>query len=168
MTATLAHAVGLNTPHRAGPWTSGQFAALVAGNVVAGALAFVGWLRASSEGQAGDQIIWLNVSFAGVVVALAVNGFFLARARQTVRAATPIALAGVGRLGVTFPSAGSVNGSAPTRASSAPRAGRFVAVAGLKRYHRYDCALVAGKTVEEALAESFAGAGLVPCEVCQP
>jgi len=163
VTATLAGAVRLNAPHRSGPWSSSQFAALVAGNSLAVLLAFVGWLRASSEGRAGDQIVWLNVSFAGVVVAIAANGFFLARGRQTVRLATPVALAGSLRSGAA---------AAPARADgsaqASPRSGRVVAVAGLKRYHRFECALVAGKTVEQAQADSFAGSGLIPCEVCEP
>jgi hypothetical protein len=166
VTATLARAVGLNTPHGTGPWNRTQFAGLVGGNVLAVALAFVGWVRASSEGRAGDQIVWLNVSFAGVVVALGVNGFFLARGRQTVRLATPVALAGTRRSGAApVPSS---NGSGPIRSAGAPRPGRFVAVAGLNRYHRHHCALVSGKAVEEAMADSFAAAGRIPCEVCEP
>lgn len=168
MTATLAGAVGLNTTHRTGPWSSSQFAALMGGNALAVLLAFVGWLRASSEGRADDQILWLNVSFAGVVLAIGVNGFFLARGRQTVRSAMPVALAGVHRSGAQFGSVGSPNGTGPVQSAGASRSGRFVAVAGLKRYHRPDCALVSGKAVEEALADSFAGAGRVPCEVCEP
>jgi hypothetical protein len=148
----LAGAVRLNAPHRSGPWSSSQLAGLVAGNSLAVLLAFVGWLRASGEGRAGDQIVWLNVSFAGVVVALVANGFFLARGRQTVRLATPVAL----------------TGSAPAAAAGTRRAGRVVAVTGLKRYHRPECALVTGKTLDEAQADSFAGAGLIPCEVCEP
>ena len=163
MTATLAGAVGLNAPRRTGPWSSAQFAALVAGNALAVVLAFVGWLRASGEGQAGDQIIWLNVSFAGVVLAIGANGFFLARGRQTVRAAMPVALAGTARSTADSTPVASSNGS-----GHLSRSGRSVAVVGLKRYHRPECALVTGKATEEAQADSFAGAGRTPCEVCQP
>jgi hypothetical protein len=129
-------------------------------------LVFVGWLRVSSEGHAGDQIAWLNVSFAGAVVAIAANGFFLARGRQTVRLATPVALAGTTRSGSAAAPV-SANGSAAALSAGTP-SGRVVAVSGLKRYHQPECALVAGKAVEQAQAASFAGAGLIPCEVCQP
>jgi len=101
-----------------------------------------------------------------VVVAIAVNGFFLARGRQTVRLATPVALAGAARTAAvaTF----SPNGSGPAAGAGTPRTGRVVAVGGLKRYHRPECALVAGKAVEAAQSASFAGSGLIPCEVCEP
>ena len=166
MTATLAGAMRLNAPRRTGPWSSSQVAALVAGNLCAVLLAFVGWLRASDEGQAGDQILWLNVSLAGVVVAIAVNGFFLARGRQTVRLATPVALAGVPRAMVA--ATPSLNGSGRVAGTAASQSGRVVSVSGLKRYHRPECALVAGKAVEAAQSASFAGSGLLPCEVCEP
>lgn len=158
MTASLAGAVGLHPTRRGCPWSGGQFAAVVVANSLALVLALIGWLYSSGKTHPGDQIAGLNVSFAGVVLAIAANGFFLARGRQTVRLAMPVALAGTSR---------SIRRSAPISTSngSAPW---FVSVPGTRRYHRPGCALVAGKAAQEATVGHFAGTGRVPCEVCGP
>ena len=167
MTASLAGAVGLHPTHHSGPWKRWHSLAVVAANALALVLAVVGWFYSSNKTHAADQIAWLNVSFAGVVLAIAANGFFLARGRQTVRLAMPVALAATNRSTSRYPTVASSNGSAPSHSVS-PGAGRLVTVAGTRRYHRPECGLVAGKATQQATAGQFAGAGLVPCEVCSP
>lgn len=168
MTASLAGAVGLHPGRRTCPWSGGQFAAVVAANALALGLALVGWFYSSGKVHADDQIGWLNVSFAGVVLAIGANGFFLARGRQTVRLAMPVALDRTsGSRGWHAPVSDS-NGSAAVHSALPPSSEWFVAIAGTQRYHRPECALVAGKATQEATAGHFAGAGRVPCEVCGP
>jgi hypothetical protein len=179
---TLAGQVGLapkagSRAFRTGPWSGRGLAAIVATDALAIILAMVGWWNASGESRAGDQIGWLNVSLAGVVITIGANGLFLARGRQTIRLATTVVLTDPPRAGAgTWPIV-SANGhtaaqsfvvASPGSPDSDLRQGRLVSVAGTRRYHRPGCALVAAKAVEQNTSEAFSRTGRHPCEVCEP
>ena len=179
---TLAGRVGLAPKNsgrrvRTGPWSSREFAAIVAGNALAILLATVGWWYTSDEPRAEEQIGWLNLSLAGVVVAIGVNTVFLARGRQTIRVATTVVLAEAPSPGSVMSPTLSANGHGrsepfmPASSGSANghlRQDRLVSVAGTQRYHSPTCALVTGKAVEQNTAEAFFATGRHPCEVCAP
>jgi hypothetical protein len=56
----------------------------------------------------------------------------------------------------------------PNRAAAGvgARSGRLVTAAGMRRYHRSECPLVAGKTVRELDAATIAAEGLRECGAC--
>jgi hypothetical protein len=162
---------------RTGPWSGRGLATIVAADALAIALATVGWWNASGESRAGDQIGWLNVSLAGVVITVGANGLFLARGRQTIRRATTVVLTDpphprsrkgpvLGANGHT--AAQSFVVAAPGSPAGDLPQGRLVSVAGTRRYHRPGCALVATKAVEQNTSEAFSSTGRHPCEVCDP
>ena len=139
------------------PWTPGNVYAVVLGNVVALALALVAWLGASGKLLVSEQTRWAALGLGATIVAGAVNTVWLLAGRRA------LALRRTAALDVALPAA----------VAAIPRSIRAhgelpVAGAGMTAFHRPDCWLASGRTVEAAPADGHRRAGRRACEVCGP
>lgn len=134
------------------PWTARARTATAAGLLVGAALVVVGALGAASEERVPDEVVWLNVGVAGVVVGGAtVLGWLLALRRAVTAARNQV----IALYAADLDTSGAV-------VERGLLLGRQVTVAGSSWHHQPDCLLTAGKP----LLEVGAGAGLTPCPVC--
>ena len=152
---------------RYGGWGAEHLIRVAVANGIGLVLVFVGWWATSSQGSFHRQLAWLNVGLAGLLVAAAGNGLWLARGRRAITDARK-------RLTLAY---GASNGRSAMRASSGPRPGLGEAASGsrglvageaMSFYHRATCLLVAGKTVRVGTRGDHERDGLQACEVCRP
>jgi hypothetical protein len=146
-------------PMPASPWSArtGRLLAIVV--VVAAVVLGIAWYGCSGETIWHVQVRWFGLG----VLACAVNAVaclvWLASGLREVRRArawTAVALRGRGLLPV------------PVRAAAgAVPAGDLVTSARMRRYHRTDCPLMAGKAAEAVTAESATARGLDACGICE-
>jgi hypothetical protein len=130
---------------------TGRAAFVVAADAVGAALLALGWWAASRRVAVSDQIPWLNVSVAGMAVAGFANaGWLFHRHRLFRRRARRLSALG------------------STTLLRIPAGSGFVAVAGVTRYHRSECALVTGRAVRTAARADHEGLGRRPCGLCRP
>lgn len=115
----------------------------------------VAWWGVSGSAHTATQITWLNVGVAAVVVGGLGNMTWLLQGRRAVALRRR-------QLSTTLPDV-VTTGRALTDGSG--RAVR-VAVPGTSRYHRPECAAVAGKTVRQASLAAHRRAGRRPCGLC--
>jgi hypothetical protein len=115
------------------------------------------WFQASGTAEMSSQVSWLAVSVFAAVVATAgsCNWVWAGRRAVRVRRVALVSSLSTEILGPEVELEVAVDGD-PTAIP--------VTVPGTNRYHRADCLLVKGKTVER-LAEAK---GLRPCEMCKP
>jgi hypothetical protein len=148
-------------------WGADHVIRVMAANGIGLVLVFIGWWATSGEGSFHRQLPWLNVGVAGLVVAGAGNGLWLARGRRAITQS---------RKSVTR-ACGSTNGRVVVRRSSRDRLGvgesgmgsmGLVAGQGMSFYHRATCLLVGGKTVRVLSRAEHERDGLLACEVCRP
>lgn len=140
------------TERPANPWTPRARAATAAGLVLGAALLLVGALGAAAEEHVSDEIVWLDLGVAGVIVGGAtVLGRLLSLRRAVTAARNRVVALYAGDLDTTV-------------LSSDPqlRLGERVTVAGSSWRHRPDCLLTAGKP----LLEAGGATGLTACPVC--
>lgn len=135
------------------PWSHDDRIQLVIGNALGAAMVFAGWWTVSDQVAPSDQLGWFNLSLTGLLVSGVANAIWLSRALRAVRTARRLVL---------------INPSHLSRAKPCEPRDRphdVVAVPGTSRYHRPDCLLVLGKTVEPACRTT---SDRVPCDVCMP
>jgi hypothetical protein len=133
-------------------------------DILALAIIAVAWWKASAAVRMADELPWLAVAIAAVGVAGAGHGAVLlqlraaiARQRRRLEAGRWTGHpAGVAETAPRHPAAR--DGVPPT----------LVAAPAMRRYHRSDCRLAAGKTVRTASAEEHQRAGRTACAVCRP
>lgn len=134
-----------------GPWTVGQLlpplAAQVAGLAVLGVAFAVARQQATVPAQEG----WATLAVLGAILSGAGNGWLLLAGRRAV----------AGRRQRLFGAVSAGTADPPPAWSGTER----VTAAGMTRYHRPDCTLVAGKTVL-AVNSGDCDAGLSPCDWC--
>lgn len=121
-----------------------------------------GLLGASYFGVAGevhlkDQVLFLDLGIAGLLVGTAGGVAWLAAGLKAVRVRKAAAVAMVRS---RFCSAGTVESAGP--------AGGFVSGPSMTRYHRPGCSLVTGKDVSAATLAEHSASGRRPCGVCAP
>jgi hypothetical protein len=169
--ATLdARALALRSVRSLGPWTSDHLAALLVANLVGIVAMAVGWWVTHRSTDPSDQIAWSNLAIVGLAFAGAADGLWLARGRQAVRRAREVTVARIPEV-IGDPAQLPVPPGALDRAAAngnghGPVDGSLVAIAGMARFHRADCLLVAGKPVTAADRAAHERAGRRPCEVC--
>lgn len=133
-----------------GPWTLRECRALAVIHVVALAVIVGSYWKSSGQAHPADQLTWLNLSVVAMLVAGGADALFFARGH---RAAARVRRA----LFVPAPTVG-----------PAPAPDRWVAIRGGRRFHRSDCAFVAGKPAADDTRTAHEAAGRVACEVCRP
>jgi hypothetical protein len=139
---------------RSVPWGMSDLLAIYATTFVGLLLVFLAWFGTSASVRLGSQVRWTNVGVAGVIVLGAGNLFWLLRGKRATgelrRLVLPLVPLGDER---------------PTAISTA---GPLVAGPAMTRFHRVDCALVAGKDVTPASKDVHVRAGRDACGVCLP
>ena len=130
------------------------------GVTVAGILGLVAlvvaWAGASGRTESSDQIAWLNLGIAGVLLVGAVGGRWVMRGRHAVALrmarlllaadAAPVAVATI----------------------DATESGEVVSAVGMTRYHHPDCLLVRNKQFDVDSRAGHERMGRRPCEMCRP
>ena len=134
------------------PWTSRARTSAAAGLVAGAVLVAGGAAGAASEEALADQIAWINVGVAGVIVGGATVLLWLLAGRRAVTAA---------RNQVVVVYAATLD---PARAGEVvgPPLAERVTVEGSTWYHRPECLLVLGKAMVEVRRTD----GLTPCRIC--
>jgi hypothetical protein len=112
------------------------------------------WSGASNRRESADQMAWLNLGVAGVVLTGAVAGSWVLRSRRAVEVRLGRILSGVHEVEPEVP--------APVAAE------RLVTALRMTRYHIPGCLLVNGKTLSAETRATHEHAGLRPCEMCRP
>jgi hypothetical protein len=156
--------------HPSSPWGSTQRVVLSVGWTLALCAVGFAWFATSGEAVLDDQVGWVAVAAAGVMLAGAVSGAWLLAGRRAVglraRDALPVPdegqMADVVDLRVKAPAVTATATPAQTN-GTAP-----VAASGMRHFHRLDCPLAQGKAVAAAALTDHAKAGRTACEVCQP
>jgi hypothetical protein len=152
----FAHSAGEGTAHRANtPWGPVDAVRIATLNVVGLALVLSGWVLASGQLLFKHQVTGANVAIAGIVFAGVGDGLWLLSGRRAL---------GVRKRTLT---------SAIEHTPWKPRAVEatqptLVAAKGMTRYHRPDCAFVAGRRVYSRKRETHENQGRQPCAVCKP
>jgi hypothetical protein len=138
------------------PWGRREFVGFAALTALGGAFLGAGYLGTSAELQLGEQVPFLDLGVAGVVVAGVGGVAWLTTGLRAVRSRKAAVLAQVRS---RFDGASAVD-------DAAPGAEVLVAGARMTRYHRPDCLLVAGKPVSPGSPADQRRAGRRPCGVC--
>lgn len=137
------------------PWRLGDLLVLYATTAIGVVLVLSAWYAASDELTLADQTGWLTVGTAGVVVLGAGNLAWLLAGWRAVTLERR-------RVCALVPA----TPAAP--AAPAEVVGELVAARSMTRFHRPDCALVAGKRVRHYALATHEARGRRPCDVCQP
>lgn len=143
-----------------GPWTTDHLVVLVAVNIAGLTMIVAGWWVTSGSGNPHQQMGWLNLSVVGLVLAAAVNAWWIARGRRVVLLARQVTL--------PYPAVPRVPAHHTNGSNGRARPDGFVAANSMTRYHRASCMLVLGKQVQVATRETHERAGRHGCEVCEP
>lgn len=120
------------------PWPVGWLVSLLASTLLGLAAILTGWYGASGEGLLAEQVPWLNLAVAGGVIAGLGNSAWLLRGRRSVgelRRALLLAQPAVAP-------------AAPLEVEAMPLLmADWVQADGMRKVHRPDCPMVAGKPV---------------------
>ncbi|HYH49383.1 MAG TPA: hypothetical protein VEG38_07520 [Acidimicrobiia bacterium] len=123
---------------------------------IGGLIALAGWWGTSQSATVADQVPWTALAVAGLLTAQLGTVWLILAGRLALRRRH----GGLARR--LSACAGAAGASGPERSAV------VVAAAAMTRYHRPDCAAVAGKAVEEASVEAQRRAGRRPCGLCTP
>jgi hypothetical protein len=138
-------------------WSRDLVSRLLVANGVGCAVILAGAYEASLDTTTRNAISWLMVSLLGLAIAGVANAMWLLRCRGSLAVTTRALVDARRRLGLPgATAAGSANGD------------DWVTVPGLRRYHRPDCPLVAGRRVSRVDSATVARSDLAACEVCEP
>jgi hypothetical protein len=143
------------------PWRRGH--ALVTGvlGAVGAVLLVWGWYGSSGTVDLNSQTRWLALGILGLIVGgLGMSVWLLAG----LRAVTDLKREVLDELSRRLP----VEAAAAAPAGSAPGTTALGTAPGMRRYHRAECLMIAGKDATWAEAHAHVEAGLVPCGVCRP
>lgn len=122
------------------PWLPRERTTVALAGVGCVVLLFVCWFIAAGKGHTDDQLLWLDLGTAGVLVYWIVAGRVVGRARRRVAERRRAQLAAWLPAGT-----GDV---APVRATT------LLTAPGMSRAHRPTCPLLAGKATEPAPADA--------------
>jgi hypothetical protein len=138
------------------PWPADAVGRLVVSNMVGLAVILASAYEASHEHVMRSSLTWLNLAVLGLAIAGAGNALWVLRGRQALASARGAAFAEL-HLPVADDPPSVVEGDQDV-----------VAIPGLRRFHRPDCAFVAGRATELVTPAVRGRDGLLPCEICQP
>lgn len=139
------------------PWNSEHVLRLLFADGLGILLAVVGAVQSHRQDVTSDQLTWLYVAVWGLLLAGCAHTTWLLRGRQNLSRAQ-LEIAALAR--ILHP--------APTQDIETVSTSSLVSGAGMTRYHRSDCPLVAGKAVRTAGRSRFEQSGLNPCTTCEP
>lgn len=144
------------------PWTR-RDAGLVAAFLALGLAGLViGWIGISDTVDLNGQTRWLGFGIGALMLGGLGMLTWLLTGLQAVAVLRREVLAETER---RYPAIGI--GPDLAHASRDARAG-FGTVAGMRRYHRPECQMLAGKDITYASIDAHLAAGLGPCGVCEP
>lgn len=146
-------------PARQVPWRDGDLVAVTATALVGVIAILLGWFGASGSPAPARQMLWLNITVAGVLIFAIGNCLWLLRLRRAVgeRRAGLVSL----EVADEEPEGHHPAGAVAHLDWTAVMAAEWVRGDGMARVHRPDCPVVAGKHVWSA----DAGDGEL-CAVC--
>jgi hypothetical protein len=138
------------------PWSSTAGLIWLGGTLGGLSLLVVGWVLASSDSRVSSEVPPANNAVAGAIVVCATGAGWL---RYSSARVTTVRRGALTRLA-----------AAATEARRAPAVNAHLVVlgAGTRRYHRPDCAFVAGRDSESCPIDVARQAGRMPCEACSP
>lgn len=142
---------------RAEPWQSHEIRAAACGITVGLAVIAVSWWGASGTADENDQVGYVAVGLAGVLLVGAFNGTFLISSRRAVLLRQHAFLGTVAGVFARAPAA-----------SSEEDMRRLVAVPGMSLYHLAACQFVHGKDVVAVPSDEPTRLGRRPCGACNP
>ena len=141
--------------YTAEPWSRRNLIGFAVSTALGAGLLGASYLGVSAEVHLKDQVLFLDLGIAGLLVGTFGGVRWLAAVVKAVRVRKSAAVALVrwrfGSVGTTGP-AGSPEG--------------LVAAERMTRYHRPECSLVAGKDVTAATLAEHSAAGRRPCGMC--
>jgi len=144
-------------PYAPEPWNRRELTGFAVATVVGGGLLGASYLGVSAKVALADQVPFLDLGIAGLLVGTVGAVRWLAAVVKAVRVRRAGAVALVrSRFGVVA-----------TAGPDGPAAG-LVTTARMTRYHRPGCSLAAGKEVSAATRAEHSAAGRRPCGVCTP
>lgn len=152
------------------PWTSRDLQSVVLRLGLGLALIIAGWVGASATAVWHEQMIWIGVGLAGLVVTFfAATGWLLNGLRSISRERAFV------RLGL-YEKVRLIESRTPAAAPAVAADDRrtalihdvLVAAPGMRHYHRPDCQAVLGKAVDELSFAECMRLDLVPCGMCTP
>ena len=156
------------TLHRNSPWGSTERVLLSVGWTLAVCAVGFAWFATSDEAVLDDQVRWVAVAVAGMMVAGAVSGAWLLAGRRAVglRARQALPLPDEGEIAEVIDLRAKVlaDGASTTGADTVVP----VAASGMRYFHRPECLLARGKPVDAAEAAEHIRAGRIACQVCRP
>jgi len=129
--------------------------AVIGAAAVGLALLMAAWVGASDQRDSADQMTWLNLGVAGVLVTAGVCGTWVLQGRRAVEHRLAVVLSGADEIVLDD----IAEAAGPERLATAAR---------MTRYHLPDCLLLAGKAVSFETRAAHEQAGLQPCEMCSP
>lgn len=140
------------------PWSGRDRAVLLVAAGLGVLVMVIGWVGISGTVDLNEQAGWLAVGIGGLILAgLGMVGWLLG----ALAAVTALRRDVLAELASRLPA------TAPVDTAAGAEDGLGTA-AGMRRYHRTDCALLAGKDARFAALDDHRAAGLLPCGVCRP
>ena len=137
------------------PWSPRKLTVFAVSTAVGAGLLGASYLGVSAEVHLKDQVPFLDLGIAGLLVGTVGGVRWLAAVVKAVRVRKAAAVALVRS---RFGTVGMAGAAGPSEG--------FVAAARMTRYHRRGCSLVAGKEVAAATLAEHSAAGRRPCGVC--
>jgi hypothetical protein len=142
-------------PYAVEPWTRRNLIGFAVSTALGAGLLSASYLGVSAEAHLKEQVLFLDLGIAGLLVGTVGGVRWLAAVVKAVRVRKAAAVEGVrwrfGSVGTTGP------GGLAEGLVAAPR---------MTRYHRPGCSLVAGKDVAAATLAEHSAAGRRPCGMC--
>lgn len=140
-------------------WGSDDAVQLVVVDVVAGVLLGVAYVMCDRQDAVADQIVWINVGAAGLVVSGVAHCRWLLAARNAVGRRRV-------RLLVEDEPWAAADPAPPEVAP--PGEVVFVSTPTGTVFHRAGCSMVDGRSTTTGSSQVHLGAGRQPCPVCEP
>jgi hypothetical protein len=172
MTATQLHRTNISRLQARSPvaalreeWTAGSYGLVYLLNALSVVGLAVAWWGSSTTVVLSEQVTWLEVGVAAVVLAATADVGWLVSGRRAIglrRAEISL------RIALLAADVGpeELDAAAPVERSGDAVA--LVAGAGMRMFHREDCAMVLGKPVSDSTRSEHRSAGRRPCGMCRP
>jgi hypothetical protein len=174
------------------PWTQRDTQTIVSRLAVSLVVIVAGWVGASSTAAWNEQLIWVGVGLAGLLIGgLALLGWVLngfatvsvertiirgaiaqRRERQVAQRAAAGARGPQPEPAAAAHAAHAAEPADPAEPASADtevlRAGRLLAAEGMTHFHRPGCQALQGKSAQEHTLAEYLRSGMSPCGMCAP
>jgi hypothetical protein len=140
------------------PWESRDIRFLGAACLLGSAALLVSWYGASRSLMPAEEWVWFEVGLGGLALMAIAEAVWFLRGRRAVGIVRALIVPGL-----LDPD----ESAADARPVASAQRG-LVAGAGMSRFHRPECAFVAGRDLGARPRAEHVHAGLRPCEVCEP